>query len=74
MRNNRAYIKQIEMGMKNHELVPALLAASIANLHHGGVHKILKDLCKHRLLSYERGKHCKYFVYSVKLSFNNYIK
>jgi len=47
----------IEMGMKNHELVPATLAASIANLHHGGVHKILKDLCKHRLLSYERGKH-----------------
>lgn len=47
--------------MKNHELVPATLAASIANLHHGGVHKILKDLCKHRLLSYERGKHCKSF-------------
>jgi len=47
----------IEMGMKNHELVPATLAASIANLHHGGVHKILKELCKHRLLSYERGKH-----------------
>ncbi|XP_050422696.1 serine/threonine-protein kinase RIO2 [Adelges cooleyi] len=47
----------IEMGMKNHELVPGSLAASIANLHHGGVHKILKELCKHRLLSYERGKH-----------------
>lgn len=50
------------MGMKNHELVPATLAASIANLHHGGVHKILKELCKHRLLSYERGKHCKDFI------------
>lgn len=49
------------MGMKNHELVPATLAASVANLHHGGVHKLLKDLCKHRLLSYERGKHCKDF-------------
>lgn len=49
------------MGMKNHELVPASLAASIANLHHGGVHKLLKELCKHRLLSYERGKHCKQF-------------
>ncbi|XP_047004277.1 serine/threonine-protein kinase RIO2 [Schistocerca americana] len=46
----------IEMGMKNHELVPAPLAASIANLQHGGVHKVLEDLCKHRLLSYERGK------------------
>ncbi|XP_014281362.1 serine/threonine-protein kinase RIO2 [Halyomorpha halys] len=47
----------IEMGMKNHELVPGALAAVIANLRHGGVHKILRDLCKNRLLSYERGKH-----------------
>ncbi|XP_046416010.1 serine/threonine-protein kinase RIO2 [Neodiprion fabricii] len=47
----------IEMGMKNHELVPGSLAAQIANLRHGGVHKLLKELCKHRLLSYERGKH-----------------
>ncbi|KAG8234897.1 hypothetical protein J437_LFUL015598 [Ladona fulva] len=47
----------IEMGMKNHELVPAALVASIANLRHGGVNKILRELCKHRLLSYERGKH-----------------
>jgi len=48
------------MGMKNHELVPAALVASIANLRHGGAHKLMKELCKHRLLSYERGKHCKY--------------
>ncbi|XP_076624271.1 RIO kinase 2 [Colletes latitarsis] len=47
----------IEMGMKNHELVPASLAAQIANLRYGGVHKLMKELCKHRLLSYERGKH-----------------
>ncbi|KAJ8956281.1 hypothetical protein NQ318_015017 [Aromia moschata] len=46
----------VEMGMKNHELVPAPMVASIANLHHGGVHKLLRELCKHRLLSYERGK------------------
>ncbi|KAJ8672713.1 hypothetical protein QAD02_003973 [Eretmocerus hayati] len=46
----------IEMGMKNHELVPMTLLAQIANLHHGGLHKLLKDLCKHRLLSYEAGK------------------
>jgi RIO-like serine/threonine protein kinase len=50
------------MGMKNHELVPGSLAAAIANLRHGGVHKLLKELCKHRLLSYERGKHCKYQI------------
>ncbi|KAL1139740.1 hypothetical protein AAG570_006718 [Ranatra chinensis] len=47
----------VEMGMKNHELVPGPLIASIANLRHGGVHKLLKELCKNRLLSYERGKH-----------------
>ncbi|KAF3420377.1 hypothetical protein E2986_01174 [Frieseomelitta varia] len=46
----------IEMGMKNHELVPASLAAQIANLRYGGVQKLLKELCRHRLLSYERGK------------------
>ncbi|XP_066257734.1 uncharacterized protein RIOK2 [Euwallacea similis] len=46
----------IEMGMKNHELVPSPMAASIANLQHGGVHKLLRELCKHKLLSYERGK------------------
>ncbi|XP_012271917.1 serine/threonine-protein kinase RIO2 [Orussus abietinus] len=47
----------VEMGMKNHELVPGSLTAQIANLKHGGVHKLMKELCKHRLLSYERGKH-----------------
>jgi len=45
----------VEMGMKNHELVPGSLIACIANLRHGGVHKLLRELCKHRLLSYERG-------------------
>lgn len=44
------------MGMKNHELVPGPLAASIANLRTGGVHKLLRELCKHKLLTYERGK------------------
>jgi len=45
----------VEMGMKNHEIVPGLLIASIASLRHGGVHKLLRELCKQRLLSYERG-------------------
>lgn len=49
---------QIEMGMKNHELVPGPMAASIANLQHGGAHKLLRELCKHGLLSYERGRKC----------------
>ncbi|XP_034241717.1 serine/threonine-protein kinase RIO2 [Thrips palmi] len=47
----------VEMGMKNHELVPGSLVGSIASLRHGGAHKILRELCKHRLLTYERGRH-----------------
>ncbi|XP_065203698.1 serine/threonine-protein kinase RIO2 [Planococcus citri] len=47
----------VEMGMKNHELVPTMLIASIAALHHGGVHKILQQLSKQELVAYERGKH-----------------
>ncbi|XP_058825327.1 uncharacterized protein LOC131685537 [Topomyia yanbarensis] len=46
----------IEMGMKNHELVPGALVAAIASLKAGGVHKLLRELCKHKLLTYERGK------------------
>lgn len=45
----------VEMGMKNHEIVPGVLVASIANLRHGGVHKLLRELCKNKLLCYERG-------------------
>ncbi|XP_041369931.1 serine/threonine-protein kinase RIO2-like isoform X2 [Gigantopelta aegis] len=43
------------MGMKNHEIVPAPLIASIAHLPSGGCHKILRELSKHRLIAYEQG-------------------
>uniref|UniRef100_A0A2L2XY64 Serine/threonine-protein kinase RIO2 n=1 Tax=Parasteatoda tepidariorum TaxID=114398 RepID=A0A2L2XY64_PARTP len=46
----------IEMGMKNHELVPGALIASIANLKHGGCHKRLMEVTKNGLAAYERGK------------------
>lgn len=46
----------VEMGMKNHELVPGALIADIASLRAGGCHKILKELSRNSLLSYERGK------------------
>lgn len=53
------------MGMKNHELVPSPLVASIAHLHGGGCHKVLRELNKHRLVAYERsGKRCKKLQYS----------
>jgi len=43
----------VEMGMKNHELVPKQLVVSIAALKGGGAAKVLKELCKNRLLQYE---------------------
>lgn len=53
------------MGMKNHEIVPIPLIASIARLHSGGCHKILMSLVKHKLVAYERGnKRCKYSLMS----------
>lgn len=44
---------------KNHELCPGSMIASVANLKSVGVHKLLKELCKHKLVTYERGAKCK---------------
>ncbi|KAK3610256.1 hypothetical protein CHS0354_022317 [Potamilus streckersoni] len=55
----------VEMGMKNHEIVPVPLVASIAHLHAGGCHKILRELSKHRLVAYEHGAKR---VYGYRLS------
>ncbi|GFT91022.1 hypothetical protein NPIL_15661 [Nephila pilipes] len=49
-------LSAIELGMRNHELVPGHLVASVANLKHGGCYKRLMTLCKHKLVAYERGK------------------
>lgn len=46
----------VEMGMRNHELVPGTLVSSIATLRFGGCGKVLVELTKHKLLAYERGK------------------
>ena len=47
---------QVEMGMKNHEIVPCSLVASIASLKHGGCNKVLRELVKHKLIAWERTK------------------
>eukprot|EP00112_Aurelia_sp_Birch-Aquarium-sp1_P006659 Seg1730.7 transcript_id=Seg1730.7/GoldUCD/mRNA.D3Y31 product="Serine/threonine-protein kinase RIO2" protein_id=Seg1730.7/GoldUCD/D3Y31 len=44
------------MGMKNHEIVPMSLITQIANLKHGGCHKIIRELVKNKLLAYENSK------------------
>ena len=43
-------LTSLEMGMKNHEVVPSELIASIANLRHGGCYKVLRDLVQHKLI------------------------
>lgn len=42
----------VEMGMKNHELVPVELIHSIAKLRNGGAHKILSTLLRHKLIAH----------------------
>ena len=51
-------ILQVEMGSKNHEVVPMTLITQLASLRHGGVHKIIKDLAKRSLVSFEKNSKC----------------
>ena len=47
----------IEMGMRNHELVPIALVISIAKVRTGGAHKIIADLLRNSLIHRERQKY-----------------
>ncbi|KAM4708229.1 serine/threonine-protein kinase RIO2 [Discoglossus pictus] len=55
-RDDFRVLTAVEMGMKNHDIVPASLIASIASLKHGGCNKILRELVKHKLVAYDRTK------------------
>lgn len=44
----------VEMGMKNHDVVPTELIASIAGLRHGGAHKTLQNLLRYKLVYHDR--------------------
>ncbi|XP_051532706.1 serine/threonine-protein kinase RIO2 [Myxocyprinus asiaticus] len=55
-RDDFRVLTAVEMGMKNHEIVPVSLISSIASLKHGGCNKVLRELVKHKLLAYERSK------------------
>ncbi|XP_045755155.1 serine/threonine-protein kinase RIO2 [Mirounga angustirostris] len=55
-RDDFRVLTAVEMGMKNHEIVPCSLAASIASLKHGGCNKVLRELVKHKLIAWERTK------------------
>ncbi|XP_023758654.1 serine/threonine-protein kinase rio2 [Lactuca sativa] len=47
----------VEMGMRNHEIVPVELIDRIASLRHGGTYKVLKNLLKHKLLHHDSSKY-----------------
>ncbi|XP_068167249.1 serine/threonine-protein kinase RIO2 [Antennarius striatus] len=55
-RDDFRVLTAVEMGMKNHEIVPVSLLASIASLKHGGCNKVLRELVKHKLVAYEHTK------------------
>jgi RIO kinase 2 len=42
----------VEMGMRNHEIVPVELISAIARLRSGGVSKILSTLLRHKLIAH----------------------
>ena len=46
----------IELGMRNHELVPANLIESIAKLKRGNCFKIVRQLLKHKLIMHKNIK------------------
>jgi len=50
------------MGTRNHEVVPTSLIESIAQLRHGGVHKILGELAKNNLVARVQNAKCIYWI------------
>lgn len=56
-------LRAVETGMRNHALVPRNLIASIANLRHGGCHKVLSSLLRDKLLSHDQS--CGYDGYRL---------
>jgi RIO kinase 2 len=49
---------QVEMGSKNHEVVPVVLIAQISGLRNGGVNKLIGSLAKRNLVSKVQNAKC----------------
>jgi RIO kinase 2 len=62
---------QVEMGSKNHEVVPSTLIAQISSLRNGGVNKILGILAKKNLVARVQNTKCKLprHGWALKLTF-----
>lgn len=55
----------VEMGMRNHELVPIPLISSISGLRHGGYMKSLKEVHKNKLVHKETKRYVGYRLTSM---------
>lgn len=55
----------VEMGMRNHELVPIPLISSISSLRHGGYMRALKQVHKHKLVHKETKRYIGYRLTSL---------
>lgn len=55
----------VEMGMRNHELVPVALVSAISGLKHGGTAKSLKEAHKHKLVHRESKRYVGYRLTSL---------
>lgn len=53
-RDDFRVLTAVEMGMRNHDLVPTELIGAIAGLKHGGSHKVLSNLLRNKLVYHER--------------------
>ena len=53
-----AYISQVEMGSKNHEIVPTQLIVQISGLRNGGVNKLIGSLAKRNLVARVQNARC----------------
>jgi RIO kinase 2 len=62
-RSDFRVLAAVEQGMTKHELVPLPLITSMANLRHGGTHKIISSLLRDKLLSHDRS--CGYDGYRL---------
>ncbi|PWZ34067.1 hypothetical protein Zm00014a_019267 [Zea mays] len=47
----------VEMGMRNHEIVPVELIDRIARLKHGGTYKVLRNLLRNKLVHHDATKY-----------------
>jgi RIO kinase 2 len=59
---------QVEMGSKNHEVVPNSLTAQISGLRGGGVNKVLGSLAKRGLISKVQNSKCASIPHSCNCS------